>query len=151
EADSGKVLWRKESKAWPRFFTSSSPIIVDGKCVAYLGGDGKGDLSAYDLGTGEAKWTWNGNPPGYASPVLMAVDGTKQLVTLAEKSVVGIGVADGKLLWEVPFAAGGMGSYNSITPIVDGSTVIYAREGTGTVTLKIEKKDDGFTAKELWQ
>jgi outer membrane protein assembly factor BamB len=63
---------------------------------------------------------------------------------------MGIGLADGKLLWQLPFAVSRM-QYNSITPIVDGQTVIYAREGTGTAAVKIEKKDDGFTAKELWQ
>ena len=30
DADKGTVVWRKDSKAWPRFFTSSSPIIAGG-------------------------------------------------------------------------------------------------------------------------
>jgi outer membrane protein assembly factor BamB len=150
DAGTGKLVWRTDSKAWPQFFTASSPVIVDGKCIAYLGGQGKGDLAAHDLSSGEPKWQWTGEGPAYASPVLLTVDGTKQLVTLTEKSVVGIGVADGKLLWQVPFEVKRM-QYNSITPIVDGPTVIYAREGTGTTAVKIEKKDDGFSAREVWQ
>jgi outer membrane protein assembly factor BamB len=81
--------------------------------------------------------------------VLLTVGEKKQFVTLTEKAVVGIGVTDGKLLWQVPLAGGRM-LYNSITPIVDGQTVIYAREGTGTMAVKVEKKDDGFDTKELW-
>ena len=54
----------------------------------------------------------------------MTVDGVKQIVTLTEKSVVGVALADGKLLWQVPFPAQGM-AYNAATPIVDGETVIY--------------------------
>jgi outer membrane protein assembly factor BamB len=43
DAETGKVLWRKDDfKSWPQFFTSSSPIVVDGLCIAQLGGGGAG-------------------------------------------------------------------------------------------------------------
>src|SRR5262245_33732602 len=37
---SGKKLWRKDEfpGAFPRFFVSSSPLVVDGLCIAQLGG-----------------------------------------------------------------------------------------------------------------
>ena len=150
DAANGKELWRKDTKAWPQFFTSASPIILDGQCIIHIGGEGKGAITAYDLAGGEEKWHWSGDGPGYASPVLVTVEKTKQLVTLTDKSVVGIATADGKLLWQLPYEVPRM-QYNSITPIVDGQTVIYAREGAGTAAVKIEKKDDGFITKELWQ
>ena len=81
--------------------------------------------------------------------ILLPSDGTKMVVTLTAKKIVGLGVADGKLLWEAPFAVQGM-AYNAATPIVDGQTVIYAGSGRGTKAVKIEKTGDGFAAKELW-
>src|SRR3984957_7774235 len=63
DADKGKLLWRKETKAHPQFFASVSPIIVDGKCIAYIGGRGKGEIVAYDLGTGDEKREWPGTGP----------------------------------------------------------------------------------------
>ena len=93
DAGSGKVVWRKDSKAWPQFFTASSPIIEDGKCIAYLGGRGKGEIVAYDLASGDEKWKWEGEGPAYGSFALMTVDGTKQLVTPTEKSLLAIGLA----------------------------------------------------------
>jgi outer membrane protein assembly factor BamB len=147
DAGTGKVVWRKDSKAWPRFFTSASPLIVEGKCVAFLGTDSKGEVVAYDLAGGEEKWKWPGEGPAYGSPVLLTADGTKQVVTLTAKSLVGIGAADGKLLWRVPFSA----QYNSGTPIVDGQTVICSGPKAGTVALKIEKKGDSFAPRELWK
>jgi outer membrane protein assembly factor BamB len=147
DAGTGKVVWRKDTKSHPRFFTASSPLIVDGHCVAYLGGDGEGEVVALDLAKGGAKWKWSGPGPAYGSPVLMTVDGTKQIVTPTEKSLVGIGAADGKLLWQFPYKS----RYNSGTPIVDGQTVFYSGPGAGTVALKIEKKEGGFAAKELWK
>jgi outer membrane protein assembly factor BamB len=143
DAATGKVVWRKDSKAWPAFFTASSPILVEGSCIAQLGGRGSGEVIAYDLSSGEEKWKWTGEGPSYGSPVLMTVDGTKQLVALTERSLVGISVVDGKLLWQLPFSAG---RYNTSTPIVDGQTVICSGRA-----LKIEKQADGFAAKELWK
>src|SRR5579872_6817425 len=143
DAATGKVVWRKDSKVWPDFFTASSPIILDGKCIAQLGAAGNGTIIAYDLTGGEEKWKWTGEGPAYGSPVLMTVDGTTQLVALTEKSIVGIGVADGKLLWQTPFVAG---RFNTGTPVVDGQTVICSGRA-----FKIEKQGDGFAAKDLWK
>jgi outer membrane protein assembly factor BamB len=42
DAATGKVVWRKDTASWPMFYTSASPIIVDGLCIAYIGGGGKG-------------------------------------------------------------------------------------------------------------
>jgi outer membrane protein assembly factor BamB len=147
----GKVLWRKDPfpKVVPRFFTSMSPIIVDGMAVAHLGGDGNGALIAYDLASGDEKWRWGGEGPAYASPALLTVAGTKQIVTLSEKSVVGVNAADGTLLWHLPFAPARR-AYNAATPIVDGSTVIYTGAGRGTFAVKIAKQGDAFVARELW-
>ncbi|MEK7676477.1 MAG: PQQ-binding-like beta-propeller repeat protein [Verrucomicrobiota bacterium] len=151
DAVTGKKLWRKDDfpGAWPQFFAASSPIIVDDLCIAQLGGQSNGGIVAYDLASGDQKWKWAGEGPGYASPVLMTVDGIKTIITQTEKSMVAIGAADGKLLWQTPFAPQGRG-YNAATPIVDGQTLIYAGQGRGAKAVKIEKQGDGFAAKELW-
>lgn len=151
DAASGKKLWRKDdfSGLWPKFYTSSSPIVTENLCIAQLGGESEGGIVAYDLATGDQKWKWTGDGTAYASPVLLSVGGTKMIVTLTAKKIVGIAVTDGKLLWEEPFAAQGR-AYNAATPIVDGQTVIYAGAGRGTKAVKIERTGDGFAAKELW-
>ena len=147
----GKVLWRKDPFPGivPKFFTSMSPMIIDGVCIAHLGGAGNGAIIAYDLNTGNEKWRWAGEGPEYSSPVLLVIDSTKQIVTIAEKSIVGIGAVDGKLLWQLPFVPQGRG-YNAATPIVDGQNVIFTGSSRGTSAVKIEKQGDGFVTKELW-
>ena len=151
DAATGELVWRKDPfpKVVPTFFTAMSPIIVDGMAIAHLGGRGNGAILAYDLATGDEKWRWDAEGPEYASPVLLTVDGTKQIVTLTEKSIVAVGLSDGKLLWQLPFAPARR-AYNAATPIVDGHTVIYTGAGRGTKVVKIEKQADGFAAKELW-
>jgi outer membrane protein assembly factor BamB len=148
DAASGKKLWRKdESKSsLPRFFTSSSPLVVDNLCIAQLGGEGKGAIVAYDLTSGDEKWKWTGDGTSYASPMLDTVNGAKEIVAETTGNIVGLNVADGKLLWKTAFKV----RYNACTPIVDGSTIIYSGAGGGTKAVKIEKQGEEQTAKELW-
>jgi len=153
DAASGKVLWRKDDfkGATPRFFTSSSPLIVDGLCIAQLGGGDSGALAAYELATGQQKWKWTGEGPAYASPILMTIDGKKLVIAQTERRLVGVQVADGKLAWEVPFAIQGARTYNAATPIVDGQTLILSGGGRGTQAFKLQKEGETITATELWK
>jgi len=151
DAGSGKVLWRKDpfSKEVPRFFASYSPIVADGMVIAHLGGQDNAAMIAYDLASGQEKWRWTKEAPDYGSPVLMTVSGVKQIVSPTAQSVVGIDLADGKLLWEMPFPPQRR-AYNSATPIVNGQTVIYSGSGRGTKAVKIAKQGDGFSLNEVW-
>ncbi len=152
EAATGKLLWRKDDfqGAWPRFFTSASPLVADGLCVAQLGGGNNGGIVAYALASGTEKWKWTGDAPAYASPGLMTVGGVKLIVAQTETKMVALTLAEGKLAWETPFAVQGRG-YNASTPIVDGQTLIYCGSGRGATAVKFEKQGDGFAAKELWK
>ncbi len=150
DAASGKVVWRKDTKPWPRFYTSSSPLVVNGLCIAEVGGQGNGGVTAYDLSTGEEKWKWTGDSPAYASPVLLTVGGDKMVVAETDKAIVGLGLADGKLLWQISYPVQGRMGYNASTPIVEGQTLIYSGSSRGTKAVKIEKQGDKFEAKPLW-
>ena len=134
----------------PRFFTSSSPLVADGLCVAELGGGGAGGIVAYDLATGAEKWKWTGDSPAYASPVLMSANGAKFVIAQTESKMLALALADGKLVWETPFAVQGRG-YNAATPIVHGQTIIYSGSNRGTTAIQLEKDGDGFAAKPLWK
>src|SRR5207302_1583323 len=150
DAATGQKLWRKDDfKAWPNFFPSSSPLIVDGLVVAQLGGRENGAIVAYDLASGNEKWKWTGDSPGYASPALMTVSGSKLIIAETEHKIVAVTAIDGKLVWETAYAVQGHG-YNASTPIVDGQTLIFAGSGRGTRAVKIEKEGGNFVGKELW-
>ncbi len=151
DAASGKLLWRKDEfpGAYPRFYTGSSPLIVDGMAVVQVGGPDNGGIIAYDLNSGDAKWKWTGDGPGYGSPALMTIEGTRQIAALTDKMLVGLAVADGKLLWQMPFAVTGR-AYNAATPIIEGQTVMITGSGRGTRAVRIEKQGSDFAVKELW-
>ncbi|MFY9152703.1 MAG: PQQ-binding-like beta-propeller repeat protein [Prolixibacteraceae bacterium] len=151
DATSGKLVWRKEntSNLNPPFFTAMSPMIVNGKCIAFLGGKESGTIFAFDLVTGSETWKWAGDGPTYSSPVVMTIDGKKQLVVYTEKNLVGLDAADGKLLWKVDAPCQNR-FYNAATPVVLGQTVIITGQGSGTKAIEIVKEGDEFVTKELW-
>jgi outer membrane protein assembly factor BamB len=151
EAADGKLVWRKNDiKGWPKFYTSMSPLVLNGLCVAQLGSSANGALVAYDLSTGAEKWKWSGDGPAYASPVVMSLGDTKLIVAQTDKRMVAVNAADGKLAWETPFAPSDMRGNNADTPIIDGQTILYTGSGRGTVAVQLEKQGDTFTAKQLW-
>ncbi len=152
DADSGAVLWRKQSAAdyldTPYQFESSmSPLVVDGLCIVYIGGDGQGALVAFDLAIGQAKWKYAGDAPSPSSPVIMTVDGVRQIVTMSETAVIGVSLSDQTLLWSVPFKSRPV---NSTTPVIDGQTVYVTGNNMGLMALKISQSDGKFTAETLW-
>jgi outer membrane protein assembly factor BamB len=150
DAASGKVVWRKNDfPGWPPFFTSMSPLIVNGMAVAQLGGATNGAVVAYDLKSGDQKWQWLGDGTSYDSPVLLTVPDAKLIVLQTDKRIVALGANDGKPVWQTDFVQKAR-NYNVLTPIVDGQTLIYTGAGRGTTAVKLEKAGDAWSAKELW-
>src|SRR5262249_4145616 len=151
ETSGGKLAWRKDdfNGVWPRFFTASSPLLMDGVCITQLGGEENGGLIGYDLTSGDQKWKWTGDGTAYASPILLQAGGNLFIVALTAKKLVGVSPSDGKLGWETAFAPQGR-AYNAATPIVDGTRVIYTGAGRGTKAGAIEKQGDAWQLKDLW-
>jgi outer membrane protein assembly factor BamB len=150
-ATDGKLLWRKENpaKAWPQFYTGTSPLIVDGMCIIHLGKKDDGQLIAFDLNSGNEKWKWTGDGPSYSTPSVMTIGATKILVAITDKNVIGLGLSGGKLLFQVP-APPQPRFYNCVSPFTDGQMIVYSGQGQGSKALKVEKEGDKFTTKEVW-
>ncbi|MEX2139028.1 MAG: PQQ-binding-like beta-propeller repeat protein [Pirellulales bacterium] len=111
DAATGKLLWRKDNfKSWPPFDTASSPIVVEGLCIAQVGGNEDGAIVAYDLTSGDEKWKWPGGSPSHASPALMTIDDRKFVVAQVAGKLVALDASNGKLAWETANGtAGGPG------------------------------------------
>ena len=149
DAASGKVIWRKQPSAeQPNFGVATSPIVVDGLLVAFIGGHEHGALTAFDAVSGVVRWQWTGGAPAYASPILATLAGTRQLVTQSRTHVVGVGL-DGALLWQIPIET--PYDQNSVTPVVVGDLVVYSGLSNPTTAVRIVKSGATFTPKEVWK
>ncbi len=149
DAASGNLLWRNNDfrGSVPRFNPSSSPVVVDGLCIAQLGGDSNGVIVACELASGSEKWRWTGDCPAYGSPMPITIGDLKAVLAPTNENMVVVGVSDGKLLWRIPYT---QGRYNAATPIVDGQTIIYAGPERGMTAAKLERQGDKLTSEELW-
>jgi outer membrane protein assembly factor BamB len=150
DAATGAVLWRKdfagEFKATsPVFGAAASPIIEGNNVIVHVGGDDNGALTAFEVGTGKVSWRWDGDGPGYASPVVATVGGVRQLITQSQKHCVSVSPADGKLLWKIPFVT--PYEQNSVTPVVVGDLVIFAGLQKPTFAVKVV----GGEAVTVWE
>jgi outer membrane protein assembly factor BamB len=151
DAATGKMIWRKDNptNAFPAFFTGTSPLIADGMCIVHIGKKDEGQVIAFDLNTGNEKWKWSGEGPSYSSPSIMTLEGKKLLIIITEKNIMALGLADGKLLWQIATPVQ-QRFYNCVSPYIDGQTIYLTGQGTGTKAIKVEKSGNDYTTKELW-
>ena len=151
DASTGKLLWKKENESGllPQFYTGMSSLIVDGMCIFQLGGKDNGQVVAFDLNTGNEKWKYTGEGPAYASPSVMTAGKAKHLILFTEKSLVSLNLPDGKLIWQVA-APPLQRFYNCVSPYIDGQTIYYTGQGSGTKALQVVREGDKFATKELW-
>jgi len=152
DAANGKILWQKHSTndfLGIQYKTESamSPIVEDGRCIVHVGPNTNGAVISFDLASGAPQWKWDGDGPANSSPVIMTVGGSKQLVIFTTKYLVGLNLADGKLLWQINYQA--VQGVNG-TPVVSGNTVFFTGQGKGLAAMKIEQLDGAFTANSIW-
>lgn len=152
DAASGKQLWQKPgSSVVPMYTTHSfSPIINGQNVIFHLGGHDEGAITAFDLNTGDVRWTWRGDGPGYGSPVVAEFGGTRQIVTITQGKLVGIDVSNGALLWERAFVSPNF--TNSTTPIVAGDLlVVSSGNGPPTSAYRVSKKGTQWVVDTAWE
>jgi outer membrane protein assembly factor BamB len=141
----GKVFWRTNPPAvLPEYGTAGSPLVDGGVVIAHMGGRDGGAMTAFDAATGAVRWRWDGDGPGYGSPIIATLAGGRQLIAQTQKFLVGLNPGSGALLWRVPFTT----SYNqnAITPVVAGNLVINSGLEKPVTAFRIQRSGSEWTA-----
>jgi len=150
DAASGKQVWQKAGSGPEMLYTTHafSPVVDGTNVIFHVGGNDKGALTAFDLNTGAVRWSWTGDGPGYASPMVATLDGVRQIITPTQVKIVSVDAATGALLWERPMVHQFVS--NSITPIVSGQTIIVA--GTGPLfAFAVARRAGQWTTEQIWE
>ncbi len=130
QAKSGKPLWAVDLKA--KFdakygvWALAENVIVDGDKVICMPGGPKGRVVALDKRTGKTVWVNTDivHTAAYCSGRVVTHGGRRQLITMTQKSVIGVDVENGALLWSAPLSP--RSPQNSLTPVFDDGYVFVS-------------------------
>ncbi|MEE2638298.1 MAG: PQQ-binding-like beta-propeller repeat protein [Acidobacteriota bacterium] len=150
DAEDGTLLWRKPAQpVEPLYATALSPVADRGHVIFHLGGHDAGTLTAFDAEDGHEVWSWTGDGPAYASPMVTELEGVRQIVTVTQERVVGVNADTGELLWERPFVS--RSTNNSITPIVTDGEIIVTGHNLGVTRFHPRLTNGTWSTETRWE
>jgi outer membrane protein assembly factor BamB len=150
DAANGDIAWQvPASPIGPLFGTAASPLVDGDLVIVHVGGHDDGALTAFDAATGAVRWAWSGDGPSYASPVVVELHGTRQVITQTQDHVVAVDTATGALLWQRPFTT--PYQQNSIDPVVVDGLVIVSGTLTPTVAFRVLREAGAWTTEDVWE
>ena len=116
--------------------------------VVHIGGQDDGALTAFDVATGEVHWNWDGDGPAYGSPIVVELEGTRQVVTFTQEHMVGVALETGALLWSRPFVT--PSTTTSQTPILYNGRLVEAGRANGITLFRVVNEGTAWTTEDVW-
>jgi outer membrane protein assembly factor BamB len=146
DAVNGTLVWQKPAPAMqPYLGTASSPVAYRDLVIAQA--DGNNALTAFEANTGRVVWTVK-HAFTFASPIIVDLHGTRQVVALAQHSILGISIEDGAVLWEHPWKSPFV---QAVTPVLYGQTIIVSGHHRGVMALRPIRRDDRWIVEVAWE
>ncbi len=132
------------------FGYAASPIAQDGHVIVLVGGDRHGVI-AFDPHDGTVVWASPPTSVSYATPVVIDLQGQKQIVYFTADEIVGLQATDGTRVWSFPV----VNEYrnNATDPIwsADGVLWVASQLDGGTRALRLTRDGAQTTVEELWR
>ncbi len=151
DAGNGAVVWSRNvasdsDRRIPDWGFASSPLVVDDIVIVAAAGT----LVAYDLATGDRRWSGPSYGASYSSPHRATIDGVAQILLLGGPGAISVAPADGAVLWEHKWSPGAI-----VQPalMADGDILVNAiasSGGIGTRRLALAQGPSGWKVEERW-
>ena len=150
-AADGKLLWQRPAPAVETLYNNSamSPVADGDAVIFHVGGHNEGALIALEANTGKVKWSWTGDGPSYASPVIATFGGTRQVIAVTQRYIVGVSADNGTLLWQRPFA--NQFSNNAITPLIFDGLILVSGYEQGVIAFTPVMRGGAWDTETRWQ
>lgn len=148
DAATGSLMWAHDlavsvDDAVPYFGLSTSPLRYRNLLIVVAGG-----AHAFDLESGEPRWTNLEFEGSYASPVLFESGGRVQAIVPVAGEVVSLDPGSGQLLWRHEHANQHR-TFLSGPVLGEDDTIFASAYFLGSLGLKLETDGNGVT--ELWE
>lgn len=152
--DDGTEVWRidltKSLGAKQPYFGFATVPLVDGDRLYVQAGGAEGRaLVALDAKTGAVVWHTGDEKVGYQSPVLMELDGKRQLVAVDNTYARGHDPSDGAVLWQLEHGLASRDGH--ATAIALGDDRILLTGSSEAAAWKLAEADSKLVASELWR
>ena len=156
ETATGEIRWQKnvrtEFGGQPGEWAYSESPLVDGDLVVCTPGGSDGTLMALDKTSGEVVWKCSvpgGDEAGYASAIIVEVDGVKQYVQFLAKGLVGVNASNGEFLWRYDGTAEGSPA-NIPTPLAHDGFIYSASGSSGGGLVKLTAAKEALAAEPVY-
>jgi outer membrane protein assembly factor BamB len=152
DAGNGAVVWSRNAASdthtkVPGWGFASSPLVVDDLVIVAAAGR----LAAYDLATGEPRWSGPDGGDSYSSPHLVTIDGVAQVLLMSAHGATSVAPANGTLLWQYPWPSDTRIVQPALTS--DGNVLMMALTaggGTGFRRIAVAHAPGGWTVEQRW-
>jgi outer membrane protein assembly factor BamB len=153
-AESGELLWQRDydsqfGKSHPNWGASTSPITDGDRVIVHFGTDEEGALVALDTASGDEVWTHGKDGASYSSPLLVEIQGVRQIVEWNHRALVGVESKSGRFLWEYPFPHIGT-DQNMPTPTFHDGQILLGGENRGVHSIRPTLKDEKWDVEDEW-
>ena len=143
DAKSGKQLWQSAApKEAPFYGAAVSPLALRDLVIVHPGD--YGPLTAFDTRSGMVKWT-AGSGGFFASPILVTLEQTQQVVSVTQDFVIGVSL-DGRILWRFPFD----GKNGATTPVLNNDTIIV-NSPDRVIAFRPRLRDGAWIVETMWE
>jgi outer membrane protein assembly factor BamB len=157
DAVTGTNIWSKNIMAEnnatpPDYGVAASPLIVDEKVILQPDAYHGKSVICYDKRDGKALWHALDLPMGYATPMLVTLDGERQVIVCGRPDIVGLRLDDGAERWRYKWHIND--NERPITqPVATGSNTFFisAAYVTGCAVFEVDRTNDTYSATELWR
>lgn len=153
-ADNGKLIWSvdilKDYDGVNIAWGVTENLLIEGNKLFCTVGGINNNVIALQKDTGKLMWSSSGNGEisAYCSPLLITLPARKILVTMTEKSILGLEAETGKKLWS--FEQINQYAVHANTPLFkDGFLYCVSGYGYGGVMLKLSP--DGTSIEKVWK
>jgi outer membrane protein assembly factor BamB len=108
----GNIVWRQESVTYrPVHGNGGSPVLADGVVVFSCDAAAEPFVAALDRSSGEVRWRTPRNTPAgkkfsFSTPLVIDVDGGKQIISAGSGFVGAYDPQDGREIWRVRYGEG---------------------------------------------
>lgn len=154
----GKQLWTinvaESIGAQPPFYGfGASPLVSGNVLVLELGAKEGKAIAAFDVATGQLKWTLGNDVINYQTPIAIKFNGKDQVIAVGNKKLFGIDSAAGKILWEYAHQADERAmAAESLMPVPadEGKLLLKNKMDSSTLIKMVNGADGKIAIEPVW-